>query len=150
MDESTARQLLEQERRRLRAIRDEQPGAAPNVGGDVGGDVGGQRRAERVETGPQRADVASEVFDREVEQSVAGHADAELAEIDSALRRLDEGRYGLCEECGRKISEDRLRTMPATRYCVEHQDLIENLSGVPEDRASGDPTATSAARPDRP
>lgn len=42
----------------------------------------------------------------------------ELAEIDVALRRLDEGDFGVCEACGRGIPIDRLRARPMATRCV--------------------------------
>src|SRR5262245_20005386 len=42
----------------------------------------------------------------------------EIAEIDAALRRIAEGTYGTCEECGHSIAVARLRAVPATRLCV--------------------------------
>ena len=40
------------------------------------------------------------------------------AEITAALRRLDEGRYGVCERCGEPIGEARLEARPAARTCI--------------------------------
>jgi RNA polymerase-binding transcription factor DksA len=45
-------------------------------------------------------------------------ADAQLAETDAALARVDAGSYGLCENCGRPIPEARLEARPAARLCV--------------------------------
>ncbi len=42
----------------------------------------------------------------------------ELEEIDAALRRLAEGRYGLCEACGGPMGLQRLRAIPEARYCL--------------------------------
>jgi len=42
----------------------------------------------------------------------------ELEEIDAALRRIGEGRYGVCEACGGPIGLQRLRAIPEARYCV--------------------------------
>jgi len=67
------------------------------------------------------AELATETIEREMDQSVVAHAETELAEIDAALVRLDQGTYGLCEECGRPINEARLDALPAARYCVEDQ-----------------------------
>lgn len=41
-----------------------------------------------------------------------------LAEIDAAVRRLDEGGYGLCEDCTRAIPAERLEILPYVRRCV--------------------------------
>ena len=48
-----------------------------------------------------------------------------LDQIDEALERIEEGTYGICEECGSKISEGRLNVMPFARYCVECKSKIE-------------------------
>jgi DnaK suppressor protein len=44
-------------------------------------------------------------------------ARADLAEIDSALGRLDDGSYGRCEQCGAAIAPERLLARPAARQC---------------------------------
>ncbi len=42
-----------------------------------------------------------------------------LAEVDAALKRIDEGTYGRCEECGSEIATARLDAIPYTPYCIE-------------------------------
>jgi RNA polymerase-binding transcription factor len=42
----------------------------------------------------------------------------ELAEIESALNRIETGSYGRCEVCGAQIAAERLAARPATRRCV--------------------------------
>jgi hypothetical protein len=42
----------------------------------------------------------------------------ELHDIEEALRRIDEGRYGQCEACGGPIGLQRLRAIPEARYCL--------------------------------
>ncbi|HEY2333252.1 MAG TPA: TraR/DksA C4-type zinc finger protein [Acidimicrobiales bacterium] len=41
-----------------------------------------------------------------------------LDDVERALAKLDEGSYGICENCGAAIGEDRLEAMPATRFCI--------------------------------
>jgi RNA polymerase-binding protein DksA len=41
-----------------------------------------------------------------------------LAEVELALRRLDTGRFGVCESCGEEISEARLKALPWARLCL--------------------------------
>lgn len=43
-----------------------------------------------------------------------------LAEIDSALQRIDNGSYGLCESCHDSIEADRLERNPLVRFCLDH------------------------------
>jgi DnaK suppressor protein len=43
----------------------------------------------------------------------------EIEEIDAALQRLAAGSYGICEDCQDKITDARLRALPATRLCVD-------------------------------
>jgi RNA polymerase-binding transcription factor DksA len=71
------------------------------------------------------ADVATETFEREKDFSILEQVEAELADVDRALRRLDDGTYGTCEACGQSIGDDRLEAMPAARFCVAHQSEAE-------------------------
>jgi DnaK suppressor protein len=48
-----------------------------------------------------------------------------LIKIDIAIRKLEEGTYGLCEECGDEISEDRLKVLPFAIYCRDDQEKRE-------------------------
>ena len=43
-----------------------------------------------------------------------------LTEVDSALGRMDDGTYGLCEECHDTVEKERLRADPLARYCLDH------------------------------
>jgi DnaK suppressor protein len=56
--------------------------------------------------------------------------DRVLKDIDEALLRLNENRYGICEQCGNEISPARLKAMPFARYCIvckEQQELFEKV-----------------------
>lgn len=53
-----------------------------------------------------------------------------LKEIEEALVKLGEDRYGICEQCGNEISPARLKAMPFALYCVackEQQELLEKV-----------------------
>lgn len=65
------------------------------------------------------ADAGSASFERETAQSLSLHARNLLAQIDDALRRLDEGTYGECVTCGRRIELERLEALPYTTQCME-------------------------------
>lgn len=50
-----------------------------------------------------------------------------LLKIDEALRKLSEGTYGICEDCGEKIGERRLTILPFAIYCTDCQEHREQL-----------------------
>jgi DnaK suppressor protein len=50
-----------------------------------------------------------------------------LLKIDAALRKIDEGTYGKCEDCGEDISVERLKILPFAIYCVDCQGKREQL-----------------------
>ena len=50
-----------------------------------------------------------------------------LLKIDESLRKLNEGTYGLCEDCGDVISEERLKILPFAIYCIDCQERREKL-----------------------
>jgi RNA polymerase-binding transcription factor len=58
--------------------------------------------------------------ERERELAVIAQAQADLADVDRALERLDDGTYGTCEVCGEAIADDVLERAPATRLCPAH------------------------------
>lgn len=71
------------------------------------------------------ADHATEMFEREKDQSIGQGLTRKLEEIDAALGRIDRGEYGVCQVCGRQIPDERLEAVPATRFCREHADSGE-------------------------
>jgi len=53
-----------------------------------------------------------------------------LLKIDEALRKLDEGTYGQCEECGEPISDGRLKVLPFAIYCIDCQERLEQMKKI--------------------
>jgi len=53
-----------------------------------------------------------------------------LNKIDETLRKLSQGTYGICEDCGAKISEARLKIMPYALYCVECMEKREKMEEI--------------------
>lgn len=55
---------------------------------------------------------------REVDARLTALDADELARIDRALERMDDGSYGVCDECGCAIPFERLKAEPMTQHCV--------------------------------
>jgi DnaK suppressor protein len=45
--------------------------------------------------------------------------------VEDALKRLKKDKYGVCQNCGKKISPERLKIIPYTPYCIDCQNLLE-------------------------
>lgn len=71
------------------------------------------------------ADTASDEFDHDLAFSLLSQQESALQEIDAALRRIEQGTYGICEETGNPIPEERLRAVPWTRYIKAVQERLE-------------------------
>lgn len=74
----------------------------------------------RREPAPLSADSADQAIERandEVLEEIGHSARAELRDIEAALARLDQGRYGLCTSCGATIDDERLAAIPYVQLC---------------------------------
>ncbi len=95
-----------------------------------------------VPTGEPSGDIydqASSERDRELGFLLNDREREKLRNIDEALLRIEDGDYGICEECGCDIPIGRLRAMPFAHYCVKCKEDIEKLQAqtkrFEEDRA---------------
>jgi DnaK suppressor protein len=70
-------------------------------------------------------DMATVTFDRELDEGLEEGAQQTLTQIDRALAKLDDGTYGMCERCGKAISEERLRARPSATLCIDDQRLAD-------------------------
>ena len=65
------------------------------------------------------ADVASDDMDRKMIEAIGSQELKRLRMIDSALTRIQQGKYGLCMKCGKKIPHERLEAIPYALLCIE-------------------------------
>lgn len=119
MDNLHARRQLEGELERLRGIRDDMESLGIHSQSEEAS------ISELSLLDQHQADVGTETFDRERDLSIAEQVEAELADVEHALARLDDGTYGICEACGQPIDEQRLEAVPAARLCREDQLVAE-------------------------
>jgi RNA polymerase-binding transcription factor DksA len=119
MDPDAVRGQLGAEHLRLQALRDEfiQDGLTSQSEEDS--------LAELSSSAQHQADIGTETFDRERDVSILEQVEAELADVELALRRLDDGTYGTCEACGRFIDDSRLEAKPEARLCLDDQARAE-------------------------
>ncbi len=65
------------------------------------------------------ADVGTDAFEQEITLDLLGNENEVLEQIDAALKRIANGSFGKCEECGRGIAKARLDAMPYAALCVK-------------------------------
>lgn len=85
-------------------------------------------REGEADEGRDTYDIASDERDREISLLLGDRERKKLQLIEDALRRVDTGEYGDCDECGGEIAGGRLDAMPFTRLCVTCQDEAEQAS----------------------
>jgi RNA polymerase-binding protein DksA len=71
------------------------------------------------------ADIGTDIFEQEFSLGLMDTERKIVQEIIMALRRIDEGTYGICEGTGEPIPKMRLEAYPWARYCVRYAEMIE-------------------------
>lgn len=119
MDDSQARSILDAERERLGTIQADlrSEGLDPASEEDL-------TDASAVEQ--HSSDVGTDTHDRSRDLGLLEQVEAELRDIEDALRRLEEGSYGRCEVCGQPIPDERLEANPTARFDIEHERARES------------------------
>jgi RNA polymerase-binding transcription factor DksA len=114
MKPEDARESLLDERQRLRRLQSE-----VEESGEL--EVSQQESAGSLTSHDQhQGDAGSHTFEREKQLSIREQLESKLSDVNDALERIESGTYGRCQVCGDEISDDRLRALPATRYCLKH------------------------------
>jgi YteA family regulatory protein len=114
MDAEHARQLIVRERERLESLVLEREAEG------IGTESETENISELSSLDQHPGDIATETFEREKDFSLLEQLEAEIEDLDAALRKIEEGTYGICEVCGREIDPERLEAIPGTRTCIEH------------------------------
>ena len=115
IDTDEYRNLLLAEQARLTGAVDFLEHDNPGTMGDELGEVGPGG------TDNHLGDMASEMYDRELEEGLEEGAQQTLEDVKAALLRIEEGSYGVCEVCGEPIGAERLSAIPWARLCIDDQ-----------------------------
>ena len=86
---------------------------------------GAQRTESRHSFSSHMADDATEEADSESDYLICDAQGREVIEIEQALRRIDDGVYGICEACGEHIERRRLEVVPSARFCLHCKEVQE-------------------------
>ncbi|OQX87967.1 MAG: hypothetical protein B6D55_01685 [Candidatus Omnitrophica bacterium 4484_70.2] len=89
---------------------------------DISGDISGYSL--------HMADVASDNYEREFSLSLVSNERKIIMEIEEALKRIEEKKYGICLMCEKNIAKRRLEAVPYARYCKRCQEKLEKESKI--------------------
>lgn len=109
-DDDEARRRLESERLRVNSLIIDLRGEEQSEG---------DQDSELAHYDQHPADTASDTFEREKDLAILEGLEAELAEIEAALQRLEDGNYGVDEVTGAPIDRARLEALPTARTNVD-------------------------------
>jgi DnaK suppressor protein len=76
-------------------------------------------RIHAIRTPSDMADVGTDAFEQELTLNLLGNEKDVLEQIEAALKRIEDGSYGRCEECGIGIPRVRLEAIPYAALCVK-------------------------------
>ncbi len=75
------------------------------------------------------ADIASNLIEDEIVMSIAQGEAKEIEQIDNALNKMKQGKYGNCENCGKSINKQRLMAIPFVKLCITCKEDEERYEG---------------------
>ncbi len=88
--------------------------------------VGGAWNHEaEADFGGDLVDQSTGLTEQELRLELAEHDRERLLEIEDALRRLEDGTYGICLESGEEIPYPRLKAVPTAKYTIQCQEMLE-------------------------
>ena len=71
------------------------------------------------------ADMGTNSYFKEIAGKLTDIEHKTLVEIDRALKKIDNGNYGICEFCKKPINKQRLKIIPYVRFCIECQNKLK-------------------------
>ncbi|HET6323897.1 MAG TPA: TraR/DksA C4-type zinc finger protein [Planctomycetaceae bacterium] len=112
------KRTLEGYRRRLKQLADRMQSDASAVIEEARGPSGDQGGGELSNAPTHLGDMGTEEFLQDVNATLLENEEYLVNEAHEALRRIDAGLFGRCEECGQEIPRERLDALPYARFCT--------------------------------
>ena len=79
---------------------------------------------------PDISDDAARAYDRKLQGDLEEQEWIKLKKIEAALEKVENGEYGVCDQCDKKIPEARLKIIPYTEFCTQCLSEIEKKSSL--------------------
>ena len=79
---------------------------------------------------PDISDDAARAYDRKLQGDLEEQEWNKLKQVEAALEKIENGEYGICDQCEKKIPEARLKIIPYTEFCTQCLSEIEKKSSL--------------------
>ena len=112
----------------LQSLRNRLRGDVSHLASEALNGRGGEASGGISNTPIHMADLGTDNFEQEFTLSLLQNEGQVLEEIAEALKRLDAGTFGKCEECQGAIPKARLQALPYTRHCVKCARKVQQSS----------------------
>jgi DnaK suppressor protein len=110
------REFIERQRASLEQTRDELAAIKEGLTEDDQ-----DRSEDQADEASDAGDLGREMHTRQLDETVSGQMDSRLENVERALKKIEEGSYGICDDTGERIPTGRLEAVPEAVTTVEAQ-----------------------------
>ena len=100
---------------------------------EIVGDVEKANQNGKRNEAEQMADISDDAarsYDRKLQGDLEEQEWVKLKHVEAALKKVEDGEYGICEQCEQEILETRLEIMPYTEFCIQCLSEIEKHTSL--------------------
>ena len=104
-----------------------------NICTEIVGDVEKAHHNKKSNEVEQMADISDDAarsYGRKLQGDLEEHEYIKLKQVEAALKKVEDGEYGICEQCEQEILETRLEIMPYTEFCIQCLSEMEKQTSL--------------------
>ena len=88
------------------------------------------KKSNEVEQMADISDDAARSYSKKLQGDLEEQEWVKLKQVEAALKKVEDGEYGICEQCEQEILETRLEIMPYTEFCIQCLSEIEKHTSL--------------------
>ena len=88
------------------------------------------KKSSEVEQMADISDDAARSYGKKLQGDLEEQEWVKLKQVEAALKKVEDGEYGICEQCEQEILETRLEIMPYTEFCIQCLSEIEKNTSL--------------------
>lgn len=104
-----------------------------NICTEIVGDVEKAHHNKKSNEVEQMADISDDAarsYGKKLQGDLEEQEWVKLKQVEAALKKVEDGEYGICEQCEQEILETRLEIMPYTEFCIQCLSEIEKRTSL--------------------